>query len=107
MESSFQKTHSTIDSTSSKDNIPTRNTHMENTEQKLFREPNTKYIKQHPNNSMFDPLQHQQGVRTKTRLQRYFPLHMSQEDYDNKAEQQLSSIWENTKQDYTSNSDIT
>ena len=55
---------------------------------------------------MFDPLQHQQGVRTKIRLQRYFPLHMSQEDYDNKAEEQRSSIWENNNQHHISNSDI-
>ena len=95
IQSSFQKAQSTIDSTSSKDNVSRRNTPMENMEQKLFRQLNTKYIKQHPNNSMFDPLQHQQGVWTKTRLQRYFLLHMSKENYDNKAEEQLSSIWEN------------
>ena len=31
---------------------------------------------------------------------------MSKENYDNKAEEQLSSIWENNNQDHTSNSDI-
>ena len=55
---------------------------------------------------MFDPFQHQQGVWTKARLQRYFPFHMSKENNDNKAEKQLSSIWENNNQDHTSDSDI-
>ena len=79
---------------------------MENIEQNSFRELNTKYIKQHSNNSMFDPLQHQQGVWTKTRLERYFPLHVSKENYDDKAEEQRSSIWENNNQDHTSDSEI-
>ena len=79
---------------------------MENIEQNSFRELNTKYIKEHQNNSMFDRLQHQQGVLTKARLQRYFPLHISKENYNDKAEEQLSSIWENNNQDHTSDSDI-
>ena len=92
IKSSFQNAQSTIDSTSSKDNVPTRNTPMENIEQKFFRELNTKDIKHHPNKSMFDPLQHQQGVLTKTRPKRYFLVHMSKENYNNKADGQLSSI---------------
>ena len=42
----------------------------------------------------------------KTRLQRYLPLHTSKKDYDTKAEEQPSSIWEDNYQDHSiSNSD--
>ena len=69
---------------------------MQNTDLQLFQEPITKYTKQHPNNLMFDPLKHQQGVWSKPRLQRYFPLHMTNAKYDPTADEQLSSIWEDT-----------
>ena len=42
----------------------------------------------------------------KTRLQRYLLFHTSKKDYDTKAEEQPSSIWEDTYQDHSSsNSD--
>ena len=50
----MEKTQSTIYSISSKDNTPKCDTYIQNVEPKPLRELNTKYIKQHPNNSMFD-----------------------------------------------------
>ena len=55
---------------------------------------------------MFNPLQHQQGVWTKPRLQRYFPLHLSQKEKDIMNGKQLPSIWADNNNDHiTSNID--
>ena len=69
-------------------------------------------MKQHSNNLMFDPLQHQQGVWTKPRLQRYFPIQMTTEDHNPPANEQPCSIWEDiyikksTSNRDTSNSEV-
>ena len=85
---------------------------MQNIDPQPFREPRTNYTKQHPNNSTFDPLQHQQRVWTKPILQRYLLLHMIMEEYNPPADEQPSSIWEVTYQNHstpnrdTSNSEV-
>ena len=69
---------------------------IQNTGLQPFREQITKYTKQHSNNSMFDPLKHQQGVWSRPGLQRYFPLHMTNNNYNPTADEQISSIREDT-----------
>ena len=50
---------------------------------------------------MFDQFKHQQGVYTKPRLQRYFPLHITDDAHNSKAEHQQSSIREDIYQKYS------